>query len=301
MLEVVELSSFYKNLDQSDQGNDSECGHFNIFKIEDLVLPKYRKASYTRRSFYKITLVSGQSMIHYTDRDIEVDGSAIVFTNPSIQYHWETISERQTGYMCIFTDTFFRKFGNIKDYSVFQSKDEAVLPLLPEQVLTYESLFEKMCTELEGNYKFKYDLLQCLLMEVIHEAQKTVPLMESPLSNSNAAERIATTFTELMERQFPIELTYQVIKFNSPAAFAAQLNIHVNHLNKALKAIKGFTTSQLINERILQEAKILLKGTNWTIAQIAFSLGFGEANHFSAFFKSMAKITAKTYRKLSKD
>jgi len=108
-------------------------------------------------------------------------------------------------------------------------------------------------------------------------------------------------FTELLERQFPIELSNQVIKLNSPSAFAGQLNIHVNHLNKALKEITGKTTSQLINERVLQEAKVLLKSTNLAIAEIAWSLGFEEPNHFSSFFKSRAKITPKKFRQLQID
>jgi AraC family transcriptional activator of pobA len=43
----------------------------------------------------------------------------------------------------------------------------------------------------------------------------------------------------------------------------------------------------------LQEAKILLKSTSWTINEIAWSLGFEEPNHFSGFFKTQAKTTPK--------
>jgi AraC-like DNA-binding protein len=301
MTKIVELQTFYNDIEQSPADNNSEYGHFNIFRIEDMVLPKNRKASYSRRSFYKVTLIEGHSKIHYADRDIEINGNALVFSNPSIQYYWEMISANQNGYMCIFTESFFHGFGNIRDFVVFQSAGAAVLTLSKEQASIYQHQFLKMFTELQGNYKCKYDLLRCLLTEIIHEAQKAIPMPAEPFPDSNAAERIATSFTELMERQFPIELTYQVVKLNSPAAFAAQQNIHVNHLNKALKAIKGRTTSQLINERILREAMILLKSTNWTIAEIAFSLGFGEANHFSTFFKSLAKITAKKYREINKD
>jgi len=53
----------------------------------------------------------------------------------------------------------------------------------------------------------------------------------------------------------------------------------------------------LINERLLQEAKILLKSTNWTITEIAWSLGFEEANHFSSFFKSRTNETPNKFRK----
>lgn len=301
MPKIVELNNFYKTIDQSLGSSDNVYGHFNIFRIEDMVLPKSRRATYSRRSFYKVTLINGHSVIHYPDRDVAIKGHALVFTNPAIQYYWELISEKPGGYMCVFTESFFHRFANIRELPVFQPADLAVIHLSPRQAARYKSLFLKMYNELQGKYRYKYDLLRCLLMEIIHEAQKAAPLSAAHFSGANAAERIAAAFTELMERQFPVELTYQVLQLHSPAAFAGQLGVHVNHLNKVLKKIKGRSTSHLINERILQEAKILLRSTNWTIAEIAYSLGFKEPNHFSAFFKSAAKTTAKNYREKNKD
>ncbi len=298
---IVELQTFYKTINKTSGSDKNEIGHFNIFKIEDMRLPKHRKATYSRRSFFKVTLITGHSKIHYADKIIEVNGSALVFTNPTIPYFWDTISEKQTGYMCIFTEPFFNRFGIIKEYPVFQSADTAVIPLTEEQLPKYSALFLKMFNELDGNYIYKYDLLRNLLMEVVHEAQKMQPVLDTLFIRSNASERITALFAELLERQFPIELSHQMMKLNSPAAFAAQLNIHINHLNKALKEITGQTTLQLINDRILQEAKVLLKNTNWTIAEIAFSFGFEEPNHFSGFFKNRAKITATKYRQLNND
>lgn len=298
---TVELQTFYKSINKASKSDKNEIGHFNIFKIEDMRLPKHRKATYSRRSFFKVTLITGHSKIHYADKCIEVNGSALVFTNPTIPYFWDTVNEKQTGYMCIFTEPFFNRFGNIKDCPVFKSAGTAVIPLIEEQLLKYSALFLKMFDELNGNYNYKYNLLRNLLMEVVHEAQKMQPFSGALSIVSNASERITALFADLLERQFPLELSHQVIKLNSPAAFAVLLNIHVNHLNKALKEITGQTTSQLINDRILQEARVLLKCTNWTIAEIAFSLGFEEPNHFSSFFKSRAKITATKYRQLNND
>jgi len=245
--------------------------------------------------------ITGHNKLHYADKCIEITESALVFTNPMIPYKWERISEKQTGYFCIFTEPFFNHFDNVKDYPVFQFTDASIIPLAPHEVPEYNELFLRMFTEIQSDYIYKYDLLRNILMEVVHAAQKRQPITGRLYPGSNASERLALSFYELLERQFPIELTYQSIKLNSPSAFAGQLNIHVNHLNKALKEITGKTTSQLINERLLQEARILLRSTNWTIAEIAWSLGFEEPNHFSGFFKSNANITAKSFRQLEID
>jgi AraC family transcriptional activator of pobA len=296
MSSLVELQTFYNHINRASGPGENEIGHFNIFKVEDLLLPERKQVTYSRRSFFKISLITGHNKLHYADQCIEVLESALVFTNPMIPYFWERISDQQVGYVCIFTESFFSRFGNIKDYPVFQSADTAIIPLTAEQTPQYTTLFSRMFDELQGNYVYKYDLLRNLLMEVVHGAQKMQPASGSLYAGSNASERITGLFAELLERQFPIELSNQVIGLNSPAAFARQLNLHVNHLNKALKEITGKTTSQLINGRMLQEAKILLKSTNWTIAEIAWNLGFEEPNHFSSFFKARAKITPKKFR-----
>jgi AraC-like DNA-binding protein len=218
-----------------------------------------------------------------------------------IPFFWERVSEKHHGFVCIFTEAFFSRFENIKDYPVFQQAEAAVIPLSADGAIPFKELFEKMYNELQGEYVHKYDLLRNLLMEVIHGAQKMQPATGIPSTGSNAAERIAALFTELLERQYPIELSNQVIQLKTPSDFARQLNIHVNHLNKALKEITGKTTSQLIRERLLQEARVLLKSTNWTISEIAWSLGFEESNHFSTFFKNMAGITPGKFRLAAAD
>lgn len=298
MSSYIALQTFYNTIAEQSSGPvRNETGHFNIFKIEDILRPKHRReGSYSRRSFYKVSLVTGHSKLHYADKTIEIRDSALVFTNPMIPYRWERISKKHTGYLCIFTESFFNRFANIKEYPVFQYPDTAIIPLTKQETTPYQALFQQMYHDIQSNYLYKYDLLRNLLLTVIHAAQKTQPAAMNTYAGSNAAERIAIGFAELLERQFPIEMTYQVIKVKSPADFAAQLHIHVNHLNKALKEITGHTTSQLISDRLLQEAKVLLKSTNWTINEIAWSLGFEEPNHFSGFFKTRSQITPNQFR-----
>jgi len=301
MPEIVELQTFYKHLNQPAKDFENEISHFNIFKVEDLLLPKHKKITYSRRSFFKVSLVAGHSKIHYADKCIDIQGSALVFTNPLIPLFWERVGEQHSGYVCVFTESFFNHFGNIKEYPVFQSAEAGVMALKPDEAHLFNALFLRMFNELQGGYMYKYDLLRSLLLEIVHAAQKIKPAFGNVFNGSNASERITALFAELLERQFPVELTNQVIRLNTPAAFAKHLNIHVNHLNKALKEITGQTTSQLISKRILQEAKILLKSTNWSIAEIAWSLGFEEPNHFSGFFKTRAQITPQKFRQTEID
>ena len=73
--------------------------------------------------------------------------------------------------------------------------------------------------------------------------------------------------------------------------------MHVNHLNRALKETTQKTTSVLLNHRIAQEAKILLRHTHWNVSEIAHSLGFEETAHFSNFFKKQTQLSPVAFRK----
>lgn len=300
-MKFIGLAAFYEALKQDVAPGLKEAGHFNIFRIEDMDLSGQKQVTYSRRDFFKISLVNGHSKIHYADQTFEVKDSVLVFTNPMVPYNWERISARQSGFVCIFTEAFFSRFGLVRDYQVFQSASHAVIPISGSDARQFHELFVKIYNELQGDYAQKYDLIRHLVMEVIHGAQKMQPATGNPVAGSNAAERITGLFAELLERQFPIELSNQVIRLNTPSAFAEQLNVHVNHLNKALKEITGKTTSQLIKDRLLQEARILLRSTNWTIKEIAWCLGFEEPNHFSAFFKSQTSLTPNKFRQAAVD
>lgn len=295
MADFVDLTRLYKQLPGEPQEKDNAgIGHFNIIKVEDLIESgKPKHTNYSRRSFYKVSLVEGDCIVHYAERSIGVKQYGLVFTNPTVPYKWEIVSQKQQGYVCVFNEA----FANFKEYPVFSSVKNAVILLSEGQYNFFRDKFAKMQQELFGEYTYKYDFLRSLLTEVIHEAQKIQPESGITVSASNAGERIFILFKDLLDRHLTIADTQETVELRTPSDYAQKLNIHINHLNKTLKEITGQTTSQLIKERLLQEAKTLLKTTNWTITEIANSLGFEEPNHFSIFFKQNTSVTPGTFRK----
>ena len=69
-----------------------------------------------------------------------------------------------------------------------------------------------------------------------------------------------------------------------------------NELNRAVKEITEKTTTQIIAERVLQEAKILLKHSAWSVSEIAYALGFNEVSHFNNFFKKHVQLSPLKFR-----
>ena len=253
---------------------------------------------YNRRTYYKISLISGKNKVEYANREIEIKEFAILFATPKIPYRYTPQDAHQAGHFCVFTNDFITKANSgiiLDDLPIFSTNSDFIFEIDAKQVKQFESIFEKMHTEINANYAYKYDLLRNYLIELIHQGQKLKPIL--PTKNGmNAATRISTLFIELLERQFPIESPHQVLKLRTAKDYADTLQVHINHLNKVLKEITGRTTSEIISSRIVQESKFLMKQTTWNISEIAFSLGFEEVAHFSNFFRRQTNIFPSAYR-----
>jgi len=290
------IEDFYHHkLDWMPENIQHEIGHFNVFRLGDFTGPCARPMPYNRKDFYKISLIVGRNKVHYADKTVEIEKQALLFANPHIPYNWEPVDEKQSGFFCIFTEAFFSQFPAFREYPVFKPGGEPILLLTDEQVADLSAIYLKMFDEIESDYIYKYDLLRNYVFELVHFALKLQPA-KTIYSNSNAAARISSLFMELMERQFPIESPFQQVKFRSAIEFARQLAVHVNHLNRALKETTGKTTSELIAERLTQEAVALLKHTNWNVSEIAYTLGFEEPTHFNNFFKKRTHQTPTKFR-----
>ena len=299
MSKVETIEEFYKRkFDWMPDNIRNEIGHFNVFKIDPFVGSNARPVPYKRRDYYKITLVIGNSEVHYADQVVEVKKQALSFSNPHIPYKWEHLDNIRSGVFCIFNQHFFHQYGNLDQYAVFQPGGTHIFELTDAQVDQVNAMFKRMFEEINSDYIHKYDVLRTIVFELIHYAMKMQPSAKFDKQPINASQRISTLFMELLERQFPIDENHQSITLRSASDFAKQLNVHVNHLNRAVKDTTEKTTSQIIAERLLQESKILLKHSTWSVSEIAYALGFTEVTHFNNFFKKHTRISPLKFRNI---
>lgn len=299
MRKVETIEEFYKRKFNSvPNGLHNGIGHFNVFKLDPYVGANAKPVPYARRDFFKISLTLGNGKVHFADKIYEVQKQAMTFSNPFIPYKWEHTDNIACGFFCIFDQQFFHKFGNLNQYSVYQPGGNRVFELSDEQVKYVQTVFKRMFEEIDSAYIHKYDVLRTLVMELIHFALKMEPTAKCDKQPVNASQRISNLFLELLERQFPIDENHQSLSLRSASDFASQLNVHVNHLNRAVKETTGKTTSQIIAERVLQEAKILLKHSPWNVSEIAYALGFGETTHFNNFFKKHTTLSPLKFRNI---
>jgi len=300
-MEIISLEEFYKDTAALvPEGITKEIGHFNVFKIDELMANAKNKPimPYNRRAYYKISMISGRNRAEYADKVIDIDKNALLFGTPKIPYNYVPQDDNQFGYFCVFTQDFLIQAKSgvvVDDLPIFQPGGYPIFQVSDEESEEITFIFKKMYKEMASDYTYKYDLLRNYVLELIHYGQKLQPAMALYPAHT-ASARVSSLFIELLERQFPIASTHQKLDLRTAKDYADRLAIHVNHLNKVLKENTGKTTTTLISSRIVQEAKILLKQTDWNISEISYCLGFEQVAHFSNFFRKQTSFAPVAFR-----
>lgn len=254
--------------------------------------------TYSRKDFYKISITTGKFIFHYSDRSFETNDTFLFFGNPRVPYSCEVISPKHNGFTCLFTEDFLKtgdRSDSLQQSPLFKLGGTPILKLDKEQKVFITALFKKMLAEQNTDYTFKDELIRNYINLIIHEAVKMQP-SENYSKQKNAAERITAVFLELLERQFPIENKERPLALKTAQDFGKNLSVHINHLNSSVKEVTGKPTTSHIADRIIVEAKALLLHTDWSIAEIAYALGFEYPTYFNNFFKKKTGTIPKSIR-----
>jgi AraC-like DNA-binding protein len=100
---------------------------------------------------------------------------------------------------------------------------------------------------------------------------------------------------EMMER-FRQLLDQHWLTLRKPNDYARLLAISPDNFSRRCRRYFKKTPSQLIQERIVLEAKKRLHLTRQTIKEIAYALKFEDEFYFSRFFKRVTKVSPQTFR-----
>ncbi|WP_366185892.1 helix-turn-helix domain-containing protein [Flavobacterium ovatum] len=116
----------------------------------------------------------------------------------------------------------------------------------------------------------------------------THPNLEAEFSRQ---EDLTLRFLSILNLNFKKERTVQF--------YADELAVTTGHLSKVLKDVSGKTASQLIEDSVIMEARLLLKNSSLTIAQVADELKFSDQSFFGKYFKKQTGFSPSKYKNIS--
>lgn len=80
------------------------------------------------------------------------------------------------------------------------------------------------------------------------------------------------------------------------ANLAALVPMSEFHFARTFKTLVAEPPYRYIIQRRIERAKILLKVTQYSTAEIAYQVGFSNPSHFTAQFRKLVGATPKSYR-----
>ncbi|UVD80733.1 helix-turn-helix transcriptional regulator [Myroides albus] len=243
--------------------------------------------------FYMIIIVTkGKYAVTVNEYNLTDQDQTVIIIKPGdyAQLHFEDCS----GYVIAFEESFFSQRyheNNLRLFNFFQPE------VLPYAKLPYDQLSKLllMVQLMVGEYQsvnqnrevVLRSYLNILLFDFQNLTEHPVPMSESlvkPL-NDKVGEFVAL-----------VDQFYKEAK--TPSFYADKLCVTPNYLNKLCKQERGLTAGQIVRQRIIVEAKRLLRFTSFTIKEIGNELQFNSTSYFVTFFKKQEGKTPEEYRRL---
>ncbi|HVI44118.1 MAG TPA: helix-turn-helix transcriptional regulator [Chitinophaga sp.] len=236
--------------------------------------------------YYVIALEKGQGRHDIDLASYKVDDHSVFFLRPG-QMHRMELEEGCSGYIMQFRTDFFyphdqvagdllRKAGTVNHYQPDAGRMRRLLDTLAGMLHEFSGKQERYLDAIRAD-------MNIFLIELIRYGNN------KPVDNASLymQERLET-FLELLEKH--VHIHKQV------SHYAAMMNLSAYQLNAVTRALLGKTSSDLITESIILEAKRYLLATSNQVNQIADYLGYEDVSYFIRFFRKHTGHTPDAFR-----
>lgn len=250
-----------------------------------------------RHDYYTVLFITKAKGYHFIDyKSYEFQDLQVHFVAPG-QVHQVELKERPKGHVLTFSRDFLTinaiPDSFISNINLFRPFGEAP-PLLLDQT-TFDRLVRiisemETCMPLELKYRIR--ALGASLQLFLIYCNNSSELNTSQLDEENASVCILRDFKNMVDHKYP--------DWHKVKDYASELHITSKHLSQTVKNITGKTAKELIQERLMLEAKRLLLHTGMSVKEIAYEVGFEEPLHFSGFFKKIEGDSPSNYRILKR-
>ena len=283
-LPVYSLQNF------SSSGRDNQQFQVEVFDANRHFAVKYPH----RHDFFEVLFLSKGSGFHVIDGNkYKINPPCIFFMSPG-QAHKIEFSSDIEGYIFIFTAEFYlinqNNQNRLIEFPFFFTIRQDNPPLLltkKEDVIFFESLFQKGIAEVRNTENFSIELLRSILDLILTFSATLYKSDENKLTKGKG-HIVVKKFFQIVEENYHQNL--------SVSEYADKLAITPNHLTQTVTQLTGKTSSQIIKSKQILEIKRLLVHTNLSVTEIALRLNFPDQSYFAKFFKRETGTSPLQYR-----
>jgi AraC family transcriptional regulator, transcriptional activator of pobA len=264
----------------SDLGNEIR-GHMPLFRV----------------SFYQIGLMQRADFkISFYEKEFQTrNTSALIVFKPGQLIQWQS-DPRWQGFVILFKEDFLGICQNNsdtrKDFLFLDPTKESFTLLSDEEFSELSALFERLLHEYKRPLSQSMPVLSLYAQILFHKTQDifvrhAAETLEKPPTNARKAE-IAYQFKKLVNTELRA--------FKKVNDFAERLHISPKYLIESVSEVTGKSPKEIINIRLLSEAKTMLRYTDYSIAEIAKAYNFSDQAHFANFIKQNTSFSPMEIR-----
>ena len=244
-------------------------------------------AQYSR---YTILLVSeGKGIFQADFGSFPFEGPIVFFATPYQAIHFKEVPRSKVQVLQFHGDFYCIEYhkaevacNGILFNNIFL---EPSVTLLPEEAVSFTELMMQLDAELSRQEPNQAVLTAYLQLFLAKSSQIKLKCSPAELKKKDS-----------LPEDFKTALEANFLLMRKPADYAALLHLSPNALAKRCNRYFGKSTSRLIQERVVLEAKKKLHLSRLSIKEIAYSLNFEDEYYFSRFFKKLTKVSPQTFR-----
>ncbi|ASO04061.1 helix-turn-helix domain-containing protein [Arenibacter algicola] len=248
--------------------------------------------------FYTIALTKLKSgTFQYGRTKYDHDNGSLAFLKPHQKVLMNNVETSEKGFLLYIHEDFLINHSlhsEISNYGYFDYEVNEALHLSPKEEDILWDLFNKIQVEYYNNQdEYSKDIVLTHIDSFLKYAQRFYKrqfLNRSVLSGS-----LITKFTDILKHYFE-NGGLQKNGLPSVKYMAAKLSLSPKYLSDLLKQETGKTALEHIHIALVVEAKNILMGTDKTVAETAYQLGFENPPYFSRLFKKEVGVTPTEYR-----
>ncbi|KAA1244377.1 AraC family transcriptional regulator [Aquimarina sp. RZ0] len=246
-----------------------------------------------KHDFFLCVLFAKGSGIHEVDfNTYDVTTGSIFFLMPGQTHYWKFDDEPE-GYIFFHSQNFYEFYFSNKKLQQFpfyySYNNPPYLILTSHQIVSLELYFKEINVEFHQKLIYNKQKIASLIDLIYIDLSRLYVRVETSYKNSSP-----TYLRTLAALENTIEQFYKLEK--SAKFYAEKLNITPKHLNRITKTTLNKTTTDLITERILLEAKRLIVHSENPLSRIGENLGYEDYAYFSRVFKLKTNKTPLEFR-----
>ncbi|MDD3738788.1 MAG: helix-turn-helix domain-containing protein [Lentimicrobiaceae bacterium] len=235
----------------------------------------------------------GDIDISINEVDYNLTASTLLIAHPTSIVHIIRSKRQYKGFLLFVARNFLAKnivnAQLVKPFRQISKHQYTITNISREQQKNLIDIYKLIYRKKETKQSvFQLETLRNLFLVFICEVAEIFLKSKKVENRSTRNEEITDAFFNLLRQ--PLRVS------DKTAFFANLLNISPKHLIKTIKNTTGKSPGIFINEKITDDAKLLLADNSLTISQISDKLGFSETSSFSKFFKKQVGISPSQFR-----